>query len=83
DLVPVGEDQKQHLELTRDLAIRINNRFEEEVFTIPEPYIPPRSKGGKIMSLTDPLEKMSKSDANPKSFITLLDPPEVIKKKIM
>ena len=83
DLVPVGEDQKQHLELTRDLAIRINNRFEEEVFKIPEPYIPPRSKGGKIMSLTDPLEKMSKSDANPKSFITLLDPPEVIKKKIM
>jgi tryptophanyl-tRNA synthetase len=83
DLVPVGEDQKQHLELTRDLALRINNRFEEEVFKIPEPYIPPRNKGGRIMSLTDPLEKMSKSDANPKSFIALMDPPEVIKKKIM
>ena len=83
DLVPVGEDQKQHLEITRDLAVRINNRFEEEVFKVPEPYIPPRSKGGRIMSLTDPLEKMSKSSPNPKSYIALLDPPEVIKKKIM
>ncbi|HBK68541.1 MAG TPA: tryptophan--tRNA ligase [Firmicutes bacterium] len=83
DLVPVGEDQKQHLEITRDLAIRINNRFQEEVFKVPEPYIPPRSSGGRIMSLTDPEEKMSKSASNPKSFIALLDPPEVIKKKIM
>jgi tryptophanyl-tRNA synthetase len=83
DLVPVGEDQKQHLEITRDLAVRVNNRFQEEVFKVPEPYIPPRSKGGRIMSLTDPLEKMSKSSPNPKSYIALLDPPEVIKKKIM
>ena len=80
DLVPVGEDQKQHLELTRDIAIRINNRFGEEVFTVPEPYTPPRSAG------TDhepprPGEKMSKSDENPKSYIALLDPPEVIIKK--
>jgi tryptophanyl-tRNA synthetase len=83
DLVPVGEDQKQHLEITRDLAVRVNNRFQEEVFKVPEPYIPPRSKGGRIMSLNDPLEKMSKSSPNPKSYIALLDPPEVIKKKIM
>jgi tryptophanyl-tRNA synthetase len=83
DLVPVGEDQKQHLEITRDLAIRVNNRFQEEVFKVPEPYIPPRDKGGRIMSLSDPLEKMSKSSPNPKSYIALLDPPEVIRKKIM
>lgn len=83
DLVPVGEDQKQHLEITRDLALRINNRFNEEIFKVPEPYIPPRSQGGRIMSLTDPLEKMSKSAPNPKSYIALLDPPDVIKKKIM
>jgi len=83
DLVPVGEDQKQHLEITRDLAVRVNNRFQEEVFKVPEPYIPPRSKGGRIMSLTDPLEKMSKSSPNPKSYIALLDPTEVIKKKVM
>ncbi len=83
DLVPVGEDQKQHLEITRDLAERINNRFQEEIFKIPEPYIPPRSSGGRIMSLTEPGEKMSKSSPNPKSFIALLDPPEVIRKKIM
>ncbi len=83
DLVPVGEDQKQHLEITRDLAIRINNRFQEEIFKVPEPYIPPRQSGGRIMSLTEPREKMSKSAENPKSYIALLDPPELIKKKIM
>lgn len=83
DLVPVGEDQKQHLEITRDLAIRVNNRFQEEIFKVPEPYIPPRQGGGRIMSLTEPAEKMSKSAANPKSYIALLDPPEVITKKIM
>ena len=83
DMVPVGEDQKQHLELTRDLAIRINNRFQEEVFRVPEPYIPPKNSGGRIMSLQNPEEKMSKSAENPKSYIALLDPPEVIKKKIM
>jgi len=83
DMVPVGEDQKQHLELSRDLAVRINNRFQEEVFKVPEPYIPPKNSGGRIMSLQNPEEKMSKSAENPKSYIALLDPPEVIKKKIM
>jgi tryptophanyl-tRNA synthetase len=83
DLVPVGEDQKQHLELTRDLALRINNRFRQEVFRVPEPYIPPKNSGGRIMSLQNPVEKMSKSAENPKSYIALLDPPEVIKKKIV
>lgn len=80
--VPVGEDQKQHLELTRDIATRLNHRFEEEFFTIPEPYIPPRSAGGKIMSLSEPTKKMSKSDADPNSFILLSDTPDVIVKKI-
>lgn len=80
DKVPVGEDQKQHLELTRDLAQRINNRFGE-VFKVPEPYIPPKSAGGRIMSLDDPLRKMGKS-ADPKGTIALLDPPDVIAKKI-
>lgn len=83
DLVPVGEDQKQHLELARDLALRVNNRFREEVFRVPEPYIPPKNSGGRIMSLQNPAEKMSKSAENPKSYIALLDPPEVIQKKIM
>ncbi|NLY54200.1 MAG: tryptophan--tRNA ligase [Firmicutes bacterium] len=78
DVVPVGEDQKQHLELTRDIAIRFNNRFGE-TFTVPEPVIP--KVGARIMSLTDPTKKMSKSD-NPASYISLLDEPNVIKKKI-
>ncbi len=82
ELVPVGEDQKQHMELARDIAVRVNNRFGN-VFKVPEPYIPDRSSGGKIMSLTNPEEKMSKSAENPKSYIALLDPPNVIKKKIM
>lgn len=81
DLVPVGEDQKQHLEITRDIAMRINNRFGD-VFRVPEPYIPPKSSGGRIMSLTNPEEKMSKSAENPKSYIALLDPPNVIRKKL-
>lgn len=79
DLVPVGEDQKQHLELTRDLAGRFNHRFGE-FFTIPEPYIP--EVGARIMSLDDGTKKMSKSDPNPGSRINLLDPPDVIRKKI-
>ena len=82
DEVPVGEDQKQHLELARDIAIRVNNRFEEEVFKVPEPYIPPKSAGGRIMSLQDPTEKMSKSAENPRGNIAILDPPDVIRKKI-
>ncbi|GGD75438.1 tryptophan--tRNA ligase [Paenibacillus nasutitermitis] len=79
DLVPVGDDQKQHLELTRDLAQRFNARFGE-YFTIPEPYIP--KVGARIMSLDDASKKMSKSNPNPASFIALLDPPDVIRKKI-
>jgi tryptophanyl-tRNA synthetase len=79
DLVPVGDDQKQHLELTRDIAGRFNNMYGE-VFNIPEPYIP--DIGARIMSLQDPDVKMSKSDSNPNNYIALLDPPEVVRKKI-
>lgn len=79
NLVPVGDDQKQHLELTRDLAIRFNNRFGD-IFTVPEPYIPP--VGGRIMSLQDPLKKMSKSDEDPNSYIALLDSPDTIRQKL-
>ena len=80
DLVPVGDDQKQHLELTRDIAIRFNNKFEE-IFTIPEPLI--SKNGARIMSLDDPTTKMSKSNPNIHSKITLLDPPNKVKKSIM
>jgi len=79
DLVPVGDDQKQHLELTRDLAGRFNARFGE-LFTIPEPYIP--EVGARIMSLDDASKKMSKSNPNPASYISLLDEPDAIRKKI-
>ncbi|MUG47273.1 tryptophan--tRNA ligase [Paenibacillus woosongensis] len=79
DLVPVGDDQKQHLELTRDLAGRFNSRFGE-YFTIPEPYIP--EVGARIMSLDDASKKMSKSNPNPGSYISLLDSPAEIRKKI-
>lgn len=79
DLVPVGEDQKQHLELTRDLAERFNKKYNE-IFTIPEVRIP--KVGARIMSLQDPTKKMSKSDPNTKSYISLLDEPKVIEKKI-
>ncbi|MBX6754916.1 tryptophan--tRNA ligase [Thermorudis peleae] len=77
--VPVGEDQKQHIELTRDLAIRFNHTFGE-TFVIPEPDIKPT--GARIMSLTNPLKKMSKSDPDPDSRIELRDPPDVIRRKI-
>ncbi len=80
--VPVGEDQKQHLELTRDIAIRLNNRFGEEFLTVPEPYIPARSAGGRIMSLQDPTAKMSKSDADATAYISMMDAPDLIVKKI-
>lgn len=79
DLVPVGDDQKQHLELTRDLAGRFNHRFGE-YFTVPEPFIP--KVGARIMSLDDGTKKMSKSNPNAGSFIALLDPPDVIRKKL-
>ena len=84
DLVPVGEDQKQHLELARDIAQqRINARFgdkETPVLKVPKPMI--LKEGARVMSLTDGRSKMSKSDPNEGSRITLLDPPELITKKI-
>ena len=80
DLVPVGEDQKQHLELTRDLAQRFNSYAEKDVFKIPEPFIP--KVGARIMSLQDPSCKMSKSDENEKANLWLLDSPKRIEKKI-
>lgn len=79
DLVPVGDDQKQHLEITRDLAHRFNNRFGDQ-FIVPEPYIP--QVGARIMSLDDASKKMSKSNPNPGSSIALLDEPDMIRKKI-
>ena len=79
EIVPVGADQKQHLELARDLAIRFNNRYSP-TFTVPEPYIASGSQA-KIFSLQEPTKKMSKSDANTFAFITLLDSKEDIIKK--
>ena len=79
DLVPVGKDQIQHLELTRDIATRFNNTYSP-TFKIPEGYVP--KTGAKIMSLQDPTKKMSKSDDNLNSFILIMDPPDVIRKKI-
>jgi tryptophanyl-tRNA synthetase len=80
DLVPVGDDQRQHIEMTRDLAERFNNRFGD-VFPIPDGLVP--ETAARVMSLTDPTTKMSKSDDNAKSRIDLLDSPDVIRKKIM
>lgn len=78
DVVPVGIDQMQHLELTRDIAIRFNNIYGD-VFTIPEAYI--GKVGAKIMSLQDPAKKMSKSDENPNGSIYLMDDPDTIMRK--
>lgn len=78
DLVPVGIDQMQHLEITRDIAMRFNNIYGD-VFTIPEPYI--GKTGAKIMSLQDPVKKMSKSDENPNGSIYLMDDPDTIMRK--
>ena len=79
DYVPVGEDQKQHLEITKVIAERFNNKYGE-TFKVPEPYI--IKSGARIMSLQDPERKMSKSDPNPKGYITLLDNVEEAKNKI-
>ena len=79
DIVPVGIDQKQHLELTRNLAERFNTKFGD-TFKVPEPFLP--KVGAKIMSLIEPTKKMSKSDPNPKAYISLLDDLNIIKKKI-
>jgi len=79
DRVPVGEDQKQHVELCRDLAIKFNNTYSE-TFKVPEVYIP--KTGARIKSLQDPDKKMSKSDANQSGCLYLLDSPNIIRKKI-
>ncbi len=79
DLIPVGTDQKQHVELTRDLAIRFNHTYSD-TFKVPEPYIP--KVGAKIMSLQNPAQKMSKSDPNENGYILLLDPIDRIANKI-
>ncbi len=79
DLIPVGADQKQHVELTRDLAQRMNGAYGEDLFVVPEPFIP--TVGARIMSLQDPTKKMSKSDANPKATIFVTDTDKQIKKK--
>lgn len=81
DIVPVGNDQKQHIEITRDIAIRINNRFNSEVFVVPEGRF--LKSGARIMSLDEPTSKMSKSAENPLSRISLLDDEAKIKKSIM
>lgn len=83
DRVPVGEDQKQHLELTRDIATRVNDQYGSEdkpILKLPDPLI--RTEGARVMSLTDGTRKMSKSDPSDLSRINLLDPPDAITKKI-
>ncbi len=83
DKVPVGEDQKQHIELTRDIAIRINHQFgnpDSPILKLPDPLI--QKSGARVMSLTDGTSKMSKSDPSEMSRINLLDPPDAIAKKI-
>lgn len=78
DLVPVGQDQMQHIEITRDIAARFNNLYGQ-TFVLPEGFIP--KSGARVMSLADPLRKMSKSDENPKSYVSILDPKDTIIKK--
>jgi len=79
DLVPVGQDQMQHIEIARDIAQRFNGVYGD-VFTVPEGFIP--KTGARVMSLQDPTKKMSKSDENPKAYISLMDDMNVIAKKI-
>ena len=76
--IPVGHDQKQHLELARDVAMRFN-ALHGDIFTVPEPFIPPVA--ARVMSLQDPTKKMSKSDENPWNFVGLLEDPKMISKK--
>ncbi|OFZ01752.1 MAG: tryptophan--tRNA ligase, partial [Bdellovibrionales bacterium GWB1_52_6] len=80
ELVPIGHDQKQHVELTRDIAIRMNNTYGKDLFKVPEVYIPP--VGARIMSLQDPTAKMSKSDPDVSSAIYLTDTDDQIRKKL-
>ncbi|KGI36817.1 tryptophan--tRNA ligase [Clostridium tetani] len=79
DLVPVGNDQKQHLELTRDIATRFNNLYSP-TFKVPEPYI--GKTGARIMDLQEPKKKMSKSSENKNGYILIMDPPNIIQNKI-
>lgn len=80
DLVPIGADQKQHVELTRDIAIRMNNLYGKDLFRVPEAMLPP--VGARIMSLQNPAVKMSKSDPDPNSAVYLTDTDDQIVKKI-
>ena len=79
DLVPIGVDQKQHLELARNIAQRFNSKYDCDLFTIPEPFIP--EVGAKVMSLQEPTKKMSKSDENPNACILILDDKDTIIRK--
>lgn len=79
DLVPVGQDQKQHIELTRDVAMRMNHLYGEDLFKIPEPYIPP--VGARIKDLQNPQQKMSKSSSGEMGGVYLTDSPKDIEKK--
>lgn len=79
DLVPVGEDQRQHLELTRDIAQRFNGIYGD-VFKVPDAYI--GKVGARVMALQEPTKKMSKSDENQNNIITLMDDPKVIMNKM-
>lgn len=81
DYVPVGQDQKQHVEFARNIAERVNKKYNKELFKLPEPLI--TKSGAKIMNLVEPTKKMSKSDENPKGVIYLLDSENDIRKKIM
>jgi tryptophanyl-tRNA synthetase len=80
DVVPVGDDQKQHIELTRDIVGRFNNLYGDGVLKMPEPFI--RKEGARIMGLNDPAQKMSKSDPHPHHAIYMLDTPDMVKAKI-
>lgn len=81
DYVPVGKDQKQHVEMARNTALRVNNKYNTDIFKLPDALIP--SSGAKIMDLQDPSKKMSKSAENPKGVIYMMDNEEDIRKKIM
>ena len=80
DCVPVGEDQRQHLELCRDIVAFFENAYGKNVLVMPKPHIP--KEGSKVMSLTHPEQKMSKSDPNEKSYVSLIDSPKTIQKKV-
>jgi tryptophanyl-tRNA synthetase len=81
NIVPVGADQRQHLELARDIALRFNHIYGD-IFTIPEAYIPTAETGARIMGLQNPEKKMSSSDENISNYVALLDAPEIIKNKV-